>query len=442
MATVHVADDELLGRQVALKRMSTEDIRGLSRLRREALLGASISHPNLVAIYDVVNSEDGGLVIVMEYVPGETLGERLTREGRLAPPEALRILDGVAAGLDTIHRQGIVHRDVKPPNILLGPPSTVKLADLGIASVQDRTRITSAGTMLGSFRYMAPEQLHDAPITPAIDIYALAAVAFEVLSGQKARREPNPMALAHAISTMPPPDLRESWPGAPAAAADVLRRGLALAPAQRPSSAGELVRRLRAALEPEETAAVPPRGASPANAAPVPVRQPRVRPAPRAKTQGHSIPARTPRPLIAPERRAARAGLGQPSLRRWRVTAVVLAVLLSASHSPSPRRTTAAAAATTPRSRGHAARAPAATSAGASTQSVTASATGQLRHQRSGDDRACRTGDRLRRQSGRRGPDVLRARGRTPILRRVGARRSGVSQPARGLLELPGRPVR
>ncbi|HSO98246.1 MAG TPA: serine/threonine-protein kinase [Solirubrobacteraceae bacterium] len=366
MATVVLAEDERLGRQVALKRLSTEDIRGVSRLRREALLGASISHPNLVAIYDVVNVEDDGLFIVMEYVPGETLGERLAREGRPTPVEALRILDGVAAGLDTIHRQGIVHRDVKPPNILLGPGGAVKLADLGIASVSDRTRITSAGTMLGSFRYMAPEQLHDAPITPAIDIYALSAVAFEALSGQKARQEPNPMALAHAISTMPPPDLRKSWPDAPPAAADVLARGLAVDPAQRPSSAGELVRRLRAAFEPPKQAAAPPPAPRPARAVAaarptVPLERPRrVAPPP---TRKPTRPAAAPLAADGADRRRNRARVGA-ALLAVGAAAVVLALLLSASHSPAQRRTTAAAR-SAHRSRPHAAPAPGA-SAGAS----------------------------------------------------------------------------
>jgi serine/threonine-protein kinase len=354
MATVVLAEDERLGRQVALKRMSTEDIRGLSRLRREALLGASISHPNLVAIYDVVNADDGGLVIVMEYVPGETLGERLTREGRLATPEALRILEGVAAGLDTIHRQGIVHRDVKPPNILLGAGGAVKLADLGIASVPDRTRITSAGTMLGSFRYMAPEQLHEAPITPAIDIYALAAVAFEALSGLKARREPNPMALAHAISTLPPPDLREVWPGAPPAAADLLKRGLALDPAQRPSSATELVSRLAEAFPPpKQTAAIP--------SGPV-----ALRPARRA------VPAASRPPADNADRRRNRAWAGA-GLLAVAAAAVVLAVLLSASPSSPKRRTTAAAARTAHRSPARAA--PVAAAGSGAGRSITSSST-------------------------------------------------------------------
>lgn len=258
MASVVLAEDTILGRQVALKRMHpvAADPRGLLRLRREALVGASMSHSNLVSIYDVIDSEDGNAVIVMEYVQGETLRDALSREGRLAPREALRVLGGVAAGMDAIHKRGIVHRDVKPANVLLGIDGSVKLADLGIASVPDHTRITTAGTVLGSFRYMAPEQLKDGPATRAIDIYALAAVAFEALSGRQARRERNALAVAHAIATQPPPDLREFWPEAPAAAAEVLIHGMCRDPAGRPKAAGELVGRLRAALEPEDTAPV------------------------------------------------------------------------------------------------------------------------------------------------------------------------------------------
>jgi eukaryotic-like serine/threonine-protein kinase len=258
MASVVLAEDTILGRQVALKRLhpAAVDPRGLLRLRRAALVGASMSHPNLVSIYDVIDSEGGNAVIVMEYVQGETLRDVLSREGRLAPREALRILGGVAAGLDAIHKRGIVHRDVKPANVLLGIGGSVKLADLGIASVPDHTRITTAGTVLGSFRYMAPEQLKDGPATRAIDIYALAAVAFEALSGRQARREQNALAVAHAIATQPPPDVREFWPEAPAAAAEVLIQGMCRDPAGRPDTAGELAGRLRATLEPEDTAPV------------------------------------------------------------------------------------------------------------------------------------------------------------------------------------------
>jgi hypothetical protein len=254
MATVELAEDALLGRQVALKRvLGTADPSGLSRLRREALAGASVSHPNLVSIYDVVTWADGHLVIVMEYVPGETLRDLLTRQGRLSTGDVLRILEGVAAGLEAIHALGIVHRDVKPSNILLGTDGAVKVADLGIASVPDRTRITTSGSVLGSLSYMAPEQLEDAPATPAIDVYALAAMTFELLSGTKARAEANPVALAHAISTQSPPSLVTAWPDAPPAAADLLDRAMARDPHDRPRSAGEFVGRLRAALEPQAT---------------------------------------------------------------------------------------------------------------------------------------------------------------------------------------------
>src|SRR5581483_10751010 len=139
-------------------------------------------------------------------------------------------------------------------NVLLGLDGRVKLADLGIASVPDDTRITTAGTVLGSFRYMAPEQLKEGPVTRATDIYALATVAFEVLCGRQARREENALAVAHAIASQPPPDIREIWPEAPAAVAEAIKCGMCRDPAGRPASAGALVGELEAALVPEHAA--------------------------------------------------------------------------------------------------------------------------------------------------------------------------------------------
>jgi serine/threonine protein kinase len=319
MATVDLAEDTLLGRRVALKRMSGEaDVPGLTRLRREALVGASFSHTNLVSVYDVLNTDDGHLVIVMEYIEGETLREVLTRRGRLPVDEALPILAGVAAGLDAINERGIVHRDVKPSNILLGGGRagvTVKLADLGIASAPDRTRITSSGAVLGSLSYMAPEQLSDAPTTRAIDVYALAAVTFEVLSGVKARRERNVVALAHAISTQDPPSLHSAWPEAPRGLDAVLQRAMARDPHRRPRSAGELLARLRtAALEPEDTAQLR-------------------RPA-------------APPPLLAfddPARRRPRTGVIAAALVGLAVIAAAVIMMLSSGSSPTPRQAASSA---------------------------------------------------------------------------------------------------
>ncbi len=273
-ATVVLAEDLTLGRLVALKRVNTLwDATGRSRMRREALVGASLSHPNLVSIYDVFAGEDDEHVIVMEYVAGKTLRDALRSGSGLAVTEAVRVIDGVSAALDAIHGRGIVHRDVKPANILLGADGAIKLADLGIASAADRTQITTDGAVLGTFSYMAPEQLDGARPTAAVDVYALSAVAFEVLSGRKARLESNPVALAHAISTQPPPDLREAWPQAPRAAVELLVRGMSRDPSQRPRSAGELAGRLRAALEPHATAPMP----IPVGAALPPTRSPSTR---------------------------------------------------------------------------------------------------------------------------------------------------------------------
>jgi serine/threonine-protein kinase len=348
MATVTLAEDTLLGRRVALKRVHAGgDRRAIMRLRREALVGASLSHPNLVAIYDVDVDPDDELVIVMEYVSGGTLRDAIVRSGGLPGAFVLEVLAGVASALDAIHARGIVHRDVKPANILLGPEGAVKLADLGIAVAADRTQITSAGVILGTFSYMAPEQLEGESATSAVDVYALAVVAYEMLSGEKARPQTNPVALAHAMSTQPPPDLRAICPDAPPAAAAVLELGMAADPRRRPRSAGELVDRLRAALAPDAPTsplAPPPPPAPPAPAlAPPPAPRPAPaphRPPPRADPTAGRRPGRR-RPLPAAR---SRSGLTAAVVTAVALTLVALALLDSGATPPPATASTAARA--------------------------------------------------------------------------------------------------
>jgi serine/threonine-protein kinase len=336
MAKVTLADDTVLGRQVALKRVyASGDPHGILRLKREALVGASLNHPNLVFVYDAHLQEDGDVVIVMEYVEGETLADLISARGALPPDEAMRVLRGVATALDAIHEQGIVHRDVKPANVLLGRDGAVKLADLGVADVADRTRITSSGAVVGSFSYMAAEQLEGAAPSRAMDVYALAAVAFEMLAGEKARPESNPLALAHAISTQPPPDLRAAWPAAPAEAAAVLRRGMSADPGMRHGSAGELVRRLESAFAPEHATE-----AAPAAVAPPPRAD---RPPPRADRSPPLGGRRPPRADRPPGRRdREHRAVMVPALlalAALAVAGVVVAILTSGGAGKKPAGT-------------------------------------------------------------------------------------------------------
>ena len=247
MARVVLADDERLGRPVAIKRLHADSPEDAAvRIDREARLGASLNHPNLVAVYDIESDEES-VLIVMEYVPGRTLADALVR-GPLPPAEAAAVIDGVAAALDHVHGHGIVHRDVKPGNILLRGDGSAKLADLGIAHAIENTHITQSGTVLGSVRYMAPEQLEGGRVGPAADVYSFAAVVYEMLSGERARRGDSPLEIAHAAATNPVPDLRAAWPEAPEPAVSALARALAVDPAARPPSAGLLADELRASL--------------------------------------------------------------------------------------------------------------------------------------------------------------------------------------------------
>ncbi len=291
-AVVHLAEDERLGRKVALKRLHGESGEELvRRFGREARVGASLNHPNIVAVYDTL-VDDEGVVIVMEYVEGETLGEALAR-GPLELARSLEILTALAAALDNAHAAGVVHRDVKPANVLLGADGSVKLADLGIASAIEATRITSVGTVLGTPQYMSPEQLAGEPTGPHSDIYSFGALAFELLAGRSARASRSPIELANELASEPVPDLRDARPETPAGAAELLRAAMAREPDQRPESAGLVAAGLRRAFEggsPAESGLAPTVSAPPPAEAP-----PAAGAAPSARTISGTGPSR---PLV------------------------------------------------------------------------------------------------------------------------------------------------
>jgi serine/threonine-protein kinase len=361
MAVVVLAEDERLGRKVAVKRLRSEspDDAG-RRFEREAKLGASLNHPNIVAVYDIVTDEDG-VLIVMEYVDGRTL--RLEMDsGPMSPARAIEVLSGMAAALDHAHENGVVHRDVKPANVLIAErDGAVKLTDLGIATAAERTHITNSGVVLGTAAYMAPERLDGRAGDAAVDVYATAAVAFEMLSGVKAVTGRTAVEVARRVIEAPPADLAEVVPDAPAGAAAVLKRGLAKDPAHRPATVGELVRELAGAYAeaamrpgpgPPAAAAVVGRVAEPAPP-PEPVAAPRTPEAPVGRAAPPRAPeapvgrAAHPHPPAAPPRR--------PGTRRaWLVAALlaaaaalVLAVVLIAAPGEKRAKRAAAPAATT-----------------------------------------------------------------------------------------------
>jgi eukaryotic-like serine/threonine-protein kinase len=186
MATVYRAYDVELERPVAVKLLApglAVDDEFRHRFVREARLAARLSHPNVVQVYDA--GEDAGRpFIVMEYVPGETLERVLARRRKLPPQEAGPLAAQAAHGLQHAHDAGLVHRDVKPHNLLLRADGVLKVADFGIARAAESTRLTLAGTVLGTAAYLAPEQALGDEVTAAVDVYALGAVLYELLTGR------------------------------------------------------------------------------------------------------------------------------------------------------------------------------------------------------------------------------------------------------------------
>jgi serine/threonine protein kinase len=252
MGEVFRAEDRDLGRIVAVKLLGdhyadSEAIRG--RFTREARAVARLSNaPSTVTIFDV-GDHNGRPYIVMEYLPGGSLADRLEREGAQPIGRSLGWLAQAAAALDAAHANGIVHRDVKPANLLLDDDDRVKVADFGVASAADLGSFTEAGTVVGTAGYLAPEQARGETATPASDRYALAVVAFELLTGKRPFERDTSTAEAMAHVSAPIPPASQSNPQLPRQVDDVLARGLAKDPRHRFASAADFVAALREALE-------------------------------------------------------------------------------------------------------------------------------------------------------------------------------------------------
>jgi len=262
MATVYEAFDQRLDRPVAVKVMHAslaDDEAFVERFRREAKSAARLSHPSVVAIYD--QGEDAGRVyLVMEHVTGTTLRALLREHGRLSAAQALDIVDGVLLALAAAHAAGLVHRDVKPENVLVTPNATVKVADFGLARAIEATHHTVAdGTLLGTVAYLAPEQVATGAADPRSDLYALGVVLFEMLTGRPPYEGGTPLAVAYRHVNEDVPDPATVEPSVPRVAANVVRAATRREPDERYADADAMlsaVRRARSALGSADTAIV------------------------------------------------------------------------------------------------------------------------------------------------------------------------------------------
>jgi eukaryotic-like serine/threonine-protein kinase len=244
MATAYVAHDEELDRKVAVKVLDArlagdEDFR--RRFLREARMAAKLTHPNVVQVFDA--GEDGSLYIVMEFVEGETLADVLRRRKRLPWREAVELGVQACAALQQAHDGGIVHRDVKPENLLLRSDGTLKITDFGIARAAEETRLTQVGTVLGTAAYLSPEQAAGEEVTAAADIYSLGAVLYELITGRTPYEFDSLAELAEKQQRGPAP-LSETAPDVPTHVEDAIMRCLARKPDYRPSSARALAAQL------------------------------------------------------------------------------------------------------------------------------------------------------------------------------------------------------
>jgi len=329
MASVFLAHDDELDRPVAIKILAAHlasEPGFYERFVREARLAARLIHPNVVQVFDS-GQEDELPYIVMEYVPGHTLGDELRARGRLPPARVVDLALQICGALELAHSSGLVHRDVKPQNLLLRDDGTVKIADFGIARAAEATKLTEIGSILGTVAYLAPEQAAGEPVTAAADIYSLGVVLYELLTGRTRHefRSLADLAVKQREETIRP--LSELEQSVPERLEAVVMRCLATNPDYRPASAAALARELAAASPEPPTVALPP--ASGVRATDVATAPLRVRTPPVPPTTVLKGPARRGLPLRG-------RGLLAVAALLWALAAVVVGFVVSSSGEPQP----------------------------------------------------------------------------------------------------------
>jgi len=351
MSTVHLAMDMRLERQVAVKLLAehlAEDPAFVSRFQREAQAAAKLVHPNVVQVFDSGRDErTGQYFIVMEYIEGQSCAEVLRDEGWVEVPEALSIIEQACDGLHYAHRHGVVHRDVKPGNLLRAREGEVKLADFGIAKATEQSSITQVGSVLGTAAYLAPEQARGEEAGPSADLYALGVVAYQLISGRLPYEASSLTELALKQQREQPARLDTLVAAVSPQLADAVAKALALDPRERYATALEMRQGLsdgargvalagaggrgRKAPATQATTVLAGAGRRGSQAGAVAVRQPR-----RGATRAQQAPAGAQRTAPAPaaRRRTSRV-LVALLVVLVAVVAIVIAVIATA---PSPAK--------------------------------------------------------------------------------------------------------